>query len=145
MRTSTLLAVVVAGVLALAATASAQGSSGATVLHDQTQTIPYLNPCTGAAGELTITYTVTANGVNEDGPPWFHFTQTVVGDLSLDDGTTGHFTTHLAIEANGDGGVAPSTTEAHGTTADGAQFSLHFVSLSNDEPPKVTLSFEHCA
>ena len=47
--------------------------------------------------------------------------------------------------ANGDGGVIPSTTEAHGTTADGAQFSLHFVSLSNDEPPQVTLSFEHCA
>ena len=145
MRTSTLLAVIIAGALALATPASAQISSGATVSHGLTQTIPYLNPCTGATGELTITYTVTANGVNEDGPPFFHFTQTVVGDFSLDDGTTGHFTTHTAIEANGDGGVIPSTTEAHGTTADGAQFSLHFVSLSNDEPPQVTLSFEHCA
>jgi hypothetical protein len=85
------------------------------------------------------------NGVNAEGPPKIHAMQTLVGDFSLSDGATGHFTTHGDFEAAGDGLVIHSTTEAHGTAADGSPFSLHFVSHSNDAPPDTSITFDHCA
>jgi hypothetical protein len=145
MRRSTLLTVIVSGALALAAPAIANADPGATVTRDVNQTILYTNPCTGVTDELTLTYTMITNGVNEEGPPGIHAIQTLVGDFTFADGTTGHFTTHSSFEASNGPLVIPLTVEAHGTTADGSQFSLHFVTLSLGVPPEVTLSFEHCA
>lgn len=135
------------GALALAppAIAGAAPTDGATVTRDLTQTLPFTNPCTGTTGEITITFKVVTNAVNQDGPPLFHLTQSLVGDFALSDGTTGHFTLHTNMEAAPNGLVTPSTTEAHGTTTDGSPFSLHFASQSNDMPSQVSLSFDHCA
>jgi hypothetical protein len=143
-----LTGVAAAAALALVVPAIAQAdppSDGATVIRDVTQTLPFTNPCTGATSELTITYKVVTNEVNADGPPLLHVTQSYVGDFALSDGTTGHFTMHGSLEATPDGLVAPSTTEAHGTTADGSQYSLHFVALGVGTPPQITVKFEHCA
>jgi hypothetical protein len=142
-----LLALITTGALALAppSIANAAPTSGATVTRDETQTLPYTNPCTGATGQITITFKVVTNAVNQEGPPLFHFTQSLVGDFAVSDGTTGHFTLHSDLEATPDGLVAHSTTEAHGTTADGSPFTLHFVTQSNDAPPQASISFDHCA
>jgi hypothetical protein len=147
MLTRMLLALITSGALALtgATIANAAPTDGATVTRDETLTLPFTNPCTGATSQITITFKVVANGVNAGGPPLFHFTQSLVGDFALSDGTTGHFTLHTDIEANPNGSVAHSTTEAYGTTADGSQFSLHFVSQSNDAPPDTSITFDHCA
>ena len=147
MRTRMLLAVIAAGALALIppAVAGAANGAGATVTRDETATLPFTNPCTGATGEITVTYKEVVNEVNAEGPPLLHTTVSVVGDFVLSDGSTGHFVQHGNLEAAPGGLVAPGTLEAHGTTADGSQFSLHFVTQSNDAPPETSITFEHCA
>jgi hypothetical protein len=145
-------AVAVALAVPIAAHADAP-SDGATVSRDVTQTIPYTNPCTGENGTLTVTYTEVINTVGSATMPTFHATSTLVGDFTLveprEPVTTGHFVTHGSFEGipNGtpSGAIGLMTVEAHGTTADGSQYSLHFVTLSFGVPPEVTVKFEHCA
>ena len=150
MRARMLPAVIAASAFALSAPAlaGAANGAGATVTRDEVVTIPYTNPCTGTTGEITLTYQEVLNEVNADGPPRIHVTAADVGDFTLSDGTTGHFTMHGSFEATGNGLVVHDTTEAHGTTADGTPFSLHFVSQTNGPAPGepgIGLSFEHCA
>ena len=141
-----------AAAVAVAVAAPAAQADGAdvtrTIEHDATQVLDFTNPCTGEEATATIefhsVFVLTARPNNT-----FSLTSVVNGTFELvpDDPSssvsTGRFVSTDVI-GGGVNDVETSVLTAHGRTADGAQFSLVFVSHLNETGSGVTLSFDRC-
>lgn len=99
------------------------------VFHDVTPTEPSVNPCSGAPGTASLSYssvfhiTVNKNGTQSTG--------TMTGDtlFAPDDPAqptyAGHFTATFGDESNRQNGVAHATFAVHATGSDGSTLTFH--------------------
>jgi hypothetical protein len=115
--------------LAAAGAAHADPATVTTQVVRETNTIPFINPCTGETGTATITYTAVFH--QTDRPvDTFSLVNTFSGDfvLVLDSSATitGHFVQTYVI-GGGENLTLNSVLTAQGTTSDGSHFSLHFL------------------
>jgi hypothetical protein len=119
------------------------------VVRDQTAVLDFTNPCTGDEGTATIAFhsvlrlTLRPNNT-------VSVTSNVNGTFLLvpDDPTaptsSGRFVS-TDVFAGGANDVETTVLTAHGNTADGAQFRLHFLTHLTETGTGVTLTFDRCS
>jgi hypothetical protein len=137
--------------MALPAQANGAGAQTFTqTFHNATQTMDIVNPCTGVAGTVSITYngvahvTLLTSGVGA-GTGWATFTAT--GDFTLVqvDGVTftGHFTAWDGQSFNLKNFAATAILVIHGTGSDGSSLRFHDVMHITVVPgPTLVVSFD---
>lgn len=140
---------------AMPAQADGAGSVSMTqTFHDATATFPSANPCTGAAGSLTITYNGVAHvnfltsGVGA-GTGWVTFTATGEFVFTPTDPSqpsfTGDFTVWDGASFNLQNFAATNILVVHGTGSDGSTLTFHdvmHITVLAGPPPSVVVSFD---
>ena len=135
----------------VAPSAYAQANTFTDTVKGITETFPEVNPCTGAAGTVTITFNAIFH-ITEDPQGGFHVTGTQTGTFTFipndasEPSYTGRFTTWFGgnVGANGEGFWA--TFRLRGTGSDGSTLLFNAVEqfhLSNGEV-HVQFSLESC-
>ena len=145
-RALTLLAVV--GVLLFPVSSVFAAATSFTVtFHDVTESFPDTNPCSGAAGIVTLTYngvvhvTLLRNGTS-------HFTITQTGDLvfvpanSAEPTFTGHFTFWDGENENRSSDTDTEIFVVHAVGSDGSTVTIHEVEHVSVSASGVTISFD---
>jgi hypothetical protein len=108
-----------------------------TTLHNQTAVFPFVDPCTGATGTVTATFTLIDNGLllidPDDGTITINGVFNTIGDFTslTEDGSsiTGHYSSVSAFGGsfNADGGTIENVLNAVGYTQDGDRVNTHLV------------------
>lgn len=147
------LATAIGVLLMLAATASAGGNGAQTFTQIDKNVVEVdpgnQNPCSGAVGLLTLTYSDAFHGTTlANGTSWF--TGTITGSLSFvpDDASnpsyTGHFTQWFGDDNNLKNGVENGTFNVTALGSDGSHLLYH----ENDQAATnangiITVTFDH--
>lgn len=134
------------------ATASAVNAAGAGTVTDVfiggTNTLSFINPCTGESGTVEITF----NGVfHETDRPngTFSIVSNIAGTFVLTpdsgDVITGHFAS-ISVFGGGENDTVVATLSATGVASDGSPFTLHFLAVAVENGFDVTVvDFAMCA
>lgn len=141
-----LLAAAIASVALMLAAGAAHADgaeSTTTPLVGVTDTIDFVDPCTGATATVTITFNGVFHHVSRPTGTFMQVNNTA-GTFALvpDDPTvptsTGHFAS-VAPTAGGANGALGSVLHAEGTASDGTKVSLHFLFHHTDNGIGVTV------
>ena len=121
--------------------------------HNATQSFPTTNPCSGAAGTVTLTYNGVMHVTMDSSTGTGHFTATSTGDfmfvpVDLTQPTyTGHFTMWDGANGNFTNFEASDTFNLHGTGSDGSVLAFHMddhITVINTSEVVVSFDHMHC-
>ena len=139
-------------VLLLAVPAQASGAGAVSItqtFHDETQSFPSVEPCTGVTGTLTITFngvahvTFLTSGIGA-GTGWATFTATGTFVFAGSNGITetGKFTIWDGENLNLNNFATTAILVAHGTASDGSTFKFHAVMHISVSASGIQMSFD---
>jgi hypothetical protein len=126
--------------------------TSAHIFTDVTQSFPFANPCSGAPGTATITFSgVMQITYLSSGPCAGTFqvssNETGNGQLTPTDPTqpsySGHFTSRFATNTNPNNGTATTIVNIHGVGSDGSLLIFHLVQHITINATGVIISFDH--
>jgi hypothetical protein len=122
------------------------------IFKDVTQSFPFANPCTGALGTVTITFSGIMHVTSQSSGPnagTFHVSgnETGSGVLTPADPAlpsySGHFTSRFDTNTNADNGTATTNLNIHAVGSDGSLLNVHLVEHITITATGVVVSFDH--
>jgi hypothetical protein len=122
------------------------------IFTDVTQGVPFANPCTGASGTATMTFSGVLHLTSlSSGPGAGTFqvsgNETGSGQLNPTDPTlpsySGHFTSQFDTNTHADNGTATINVNIHAVGSDGSQLNVHLVEQVTITTTGVVFSFDH--
>jgi hypothetical protein len=139
--------VAVAFLALIAAPAAARATSQTFHFHNETDSFPTDNPCSGVPGTVTVTFNGVVHMTTLDSGA-VHGTETMTGTFSFvpDDPSqpsyTGRFTSWDGFNANSQNFTATATFRVRGTGSDGSTLTFHDNAHFSVSATGVTISFD---
>lgn len=119
------------------------------IFRNVTQRFPFTNPCSGAPGTATFTFSGVMQVTSLPGAATFQVSgnETGSGVLAPGDPTqpsySGHFASRFDSTTTPDTGTATTTLTMHGVGSDGSQRNFHLVQLVTMSATGMIVAFDH--